>query len=58
MDVDEFFLGPHHKIIKKKNVTKLNDDRGENHSLKCKADEIEQLLTVKKCLLQQLRYEK
>jgi len=53
-----FFLGQRHKIIKKKNISNINYDNSETHDLKCKAEDVEKILSEKKGIFQQPRYEK
>jgi len=51
------FLGQNHKFIKKINLSKFNDDNSEQ-SVKCKIDEIDKILSLKKLVLEQPRYER
>lgn len=48
------FLGPNHKILK---TTKFDDETNENH-VKCKVEEVNKLLSLRKVILGQPRYEK
>lgn len=49
-------MGPHYKSIRKVNTTKLNGNNCATE--KCKAEEINKLLAIKKCVFEQPHYER
>ncbi|XP_025415626.1 uncharacterized protein LOC112687240 isoform X2 [Sipha flava] len=56
MNIDDLFLDPQYKLLKKLNLSNYQET-GENCQ-KCHVDEVDKLLSLKRILLKQLRYER
>lgn len=55
--ISRLFSGPHHTFLKEINLTKYNIENGDS-CFKCNVDEVNKLLSIKRLLLEQPRYER